>query len=537
MSIYVAEATTAVRAQLALLAQGRQAIYSSSSSYLTVLFTSLLAAYLLARYLRSSWRHLPPGPTGYPLIGSVLSLFDKKRFFAACESYGDVVSVNIAGQLVVILNTQRAAADLLDRRAVNFSGRPRSIFFHELLCGGLIISTEGQTDRWKRMRRAVHEAFRPSAAGNYYAIEGEEAARLALALANNKEAATAGSFSPLFVHFAASIILAITYDRPVRNAEDAELVKTVKRMTLFLTKAAAPGSHLVDLFPWMLAIPDRFAKWKRDAFAWHERASQFWSGLIEEVKTRMAEGQARPCLVRTLVEEEGRFGLSDAETMWAAGLMYLAGSETQAMTLEWFTLIMISHPDIQRRAQAELDAVIGRGRAPRVGDRDQLPYLSALVREALRWKSSAPIGLPHVSEEDDWYKGFFIPKGTICIANVYACHLDPEVYGEDAAYFNPARHLDENGQLKPAPADTKEEGHISYGFGRRICVARHVANDALFAAAAMMLWAFNLQAEGEVDIDGYIDKGLTICPKPFVCNFKPRFPEAMTILKEEINSH
>jgi len=44
---------------------------------------------------------------------------------------------------------------------------------------------------------------------------------------------------------------------------------------------------------------------------------------------------------------------------------------------------------------------------------------------------------------------------------------DPEVYGEDAEEFNPSRHLDEKGQIKPAPADTKEESHVTYGFGKR----------------------------------------------------------------------
>ncbi|KAI0026891.1 cytochrome P450, partial [Vararia minispora EC-137] len=78
-----------------------------------------------------------------------------------------------------------------------------------------------------------------------------------------------------------------------------------------------------------------------------------------------------------------------------------------------------------------------------------------------------PYGIPHVSEEDDWYEGMFIPKGTMCFVNMVACNTDTEIYGADAAHFNPARYLDEKGQLKPSPPDTKDEGHVSYGFGRR----------------------------------------------------------------------
>jgi cytochrome P450 len=86
-----------------------------------------------------------------------------------------------------------------------------------------------------------------------------------------------------------------------------------------------------------------------------------------------------------------------------------------------------------------------------------------------------------------------------------------KVYGPTAAEFNPSRFLDEKGQLKPAPPDTKDEGHIAFGFGRRICVGRYVANDALFVAMATILWALDVQnAGGEIDVDAHVDQGMTM---------------------------
>ncbi|KAI0030141.1 cytochrome P450 [Vararia minispora EC-137] len=521
-----------------MAAQAQNISSSSPLASVAAVFSSLLAVYYIIRYVRSPWRSLPPGPRGYPIIGSALDFLDKKRFFATCKSYGDIAYLNLAGQPTIILNTQKAAVELLDRRAAHFSGRPRLISAHELLGGGLLFAMEGYNARWKRVRRAVHEAFRPSAVGNYHAIEAKEAARLAIALTSDAAAAGRSGYSRHFVRYTASIVLAITYDRPVHTAEDEDMVVKVERMAQTFARAATPGTYLVDLFPWMLAIPDRFAKWKRDAIAWHVRTNQFLGDLIGDVKGRMvsANGEARPCLARTLVEEGDRFGLSDAEKSWAAGEMYAAGSETQAITLAWFTLAMIGHPDIQLRAQAELDTVVGRARAPRVGDREQLPYVSALVREVLRWRPAVPTGLPHLSEQDDWYMGYFIPKGTLCLVNLIACHSDPKIYGESPERFDPVRYLDEKGQLKPPPADTKDEGHVAYGFGRRICAGRHVANDALFVAMATILWAFNLRAEGTFDLDEYVADGVTITPTPFNPKFEPRFPEAIATLKDEIES-
>ncbi len=76
-------------------------------------------------------------------------------------------------------------------------------------------------------------------------------------------------------------------------------------------------------------------------------------------------------------------------------------------------------PEVQRKAQAELDAVVGRGRLPGVKDRQSLIYVSALVKELLRWHNVAPLGVAHRTIEDDEIQGFFIPGGTTLIANIW----------------------------------------------------------------------------------------------------------------------
>jgi cytochrome P450 len=189
-----------------------------------------------------------------------------------------------------------------------------------------------------------------------------------------------------------------------------------------------------------------------------------------------------------------------------------AGAETTSAVLAWWMLAMVTYPEVQKRAQAELDAVVGRSRTPTFADLPHLPYIRAMVKEALRWRPVDPVGLPHLSTEDDWYEGMFIPKGTIVIANVWHLNRDPELYGADAEHFNPARFLD-----TPCPPETKEEGHVTYGFGRRVCVGKHVANNSLFIDLAVTLWACNIEpakdARGNVipiDVDGWVEDGLVV---------------------------
>ena len=84
-----------------------------------------------------------------------------------------------------------------------------------------------------------------------------------------------------------------------------------------------------------------------------------------------------------------------------------------------FILAMTLHPSIQTRAQAELDAVVGPDRLPTMADRPRLPYVNALALEVLRSHVVAPTGVPHRVTEDDVYEGYFIPKGSLVLANLW----------------------------------------------------------------------------------------------------------------------
>ena len=97
---------------------------------------------------------------------------------------------------------------------------------------------------------------------------------------------------------------------------------------------------------------------------------------------------------------------------------------------------MALYPEVQKKAQAEIDAVVGPNRLPNFHDRPSLPYINAVIKESTRWNLAAPLGgpffiiivstiltssegIPHMSTGADEYNGFYIPKGTIMIANAW----------------------------------------------------------------------------------------------------------------------
>jgi len=176
---------------------------------------------------------------------------------------------------------------------------------------------------------------------------------------------------------------------------------------------------------------------------------------------------------------------------------------------------MIAFPEVQRRAQAELDSVVGRDRLPTFADAPRLPYVCAIVREVLRWRPVIPFGVPHAVIKDDWYEDMFIPKGAVCIANIWHCNHDRAVFGEDADKFRPERHLNKQGELVPGPVETNQAGNVTYGFGRRLCVGKDLANNSLFIDISRMLWAANFERardkngkEMPLDLDTLVDAGI-----------------------------
>jgi cytochrome P450 len=300
-----------------------------------------------------------------------------------------------------------------------------------------------------------------------------------------------------------------------------------------------PGARLVEFLTWMRYIPSRFAKWKRDAKYWFIQDSLMFEGLLGKVADDLTNGIDRPSFGATVIKNQSKHDLSEREQAWLVGHMVTAGGETSSTTLQWWLLAMLAYPEVQNQAHAELDEVVGSARPPTFADLPSLPYIRAMVKETLRWSLTVPFGVPHASSADDWYEGMFIPKGTICLVNMRLINSETDVFGSDAEQFNPARYLDENRQIKVL--GSREEGHMSFGFGRRICPGKYVAEDTLAIDFATLLWAMRFErpegVKAELDVRTILNGSVTARPVPFEYKAVPRFAEAEGMLKEALHVH
>jgi len=156
---------------------------------------------------------------------------------------------------------------------------------------------------------------------------------------------------------------------------------------------------------------------------------------------------------------------------------YLAAGDTTLSSISSFTLSMVLNPDVQAKGQEEIDRVVGTDRLPTFEDRFSLPYVEAIYRELMRLHPPVPLGIEHSLIEDDFYLGYHIPKGCSIIPNIWAMNRDPDVYPRPDDFL-PERFLDFPGPF------TSINDIRAYGFGRRVCAGRYMADNTVWLTIA-----------------------------------------------------
>jgi len=156
-----------------------------------------------------------------------------------------------------------------------------------------------------------------------------------------------------------------------------------------------------------------------------------------------------------------------------------------------------------------------------------LPYISAIVKEVLRWGCPAPIGLPKRVMEDDTYNGYFIPAGAIIVENVWKMFRDESIYPKPQT-FDPERFL-KDGKLDPSISSPEER---TFGAGRRICPGRFFALRTIFLNVAYTLTLFDIGAPTHENLEAnFTEERVSRKPAPFKCTIRPRSGASLELMR------
>ncbi|RPD54777.1 CyP450 monooxygenase [Lentinus tigrinus ALCF2SS1-6] len=462
--------------------------------------TDLAVVALCLFVLAIVWRHqsrlrrsrFPPGPPPLPVLGNILDIpreYSATAYRSLFDKYGDIVYLDAVKQSIIVLGTYAAASELLEKRSAKYANRP-SLIMVGLIGGDWIIPYSSYTNVWRERRKRFREFFSANVIKAYeYAQEAGAQRLIQLFLSAPKDYADNVQF--VF----GSTVFSSVYGIDVSSPTNEYLVMADDVMSI-IKEVFTAGRFLVEVFPFLQRIP-----------AWlpgmgFKRKAATWGGMLQEMRNKpfdaaansVQRGESAPCVVETVLDKISTQppqvqAFEEALARDVCGNAYLGAIETVTATFFTFLYTMALYPDVQRRAQAEIDAVVGHSRAPLLSDRPALPYIDALLNECLRWMPTAQLGVPHASVEDDEYNGYIIPKGSIILVNVWAIARSKEHYVQPDR-FMPERFLTKDGQLSK---DILSPRSYVFGFGRRVCPGMYFGDASLFITIASLLHALTIK--------------------------------------------
>ncbi|WP_031075083.1 cytochrome P450 [Streptomyces sp. NRRL S-118] len=441
-----------------------------------------------------------PGPAGLPLLGSMLDLRNDSlaTYVRALREHGDVVRLTagppgLRFELYGVFSAE-GAQQVLATESANF--RKDNAFYQEVresFGNGLLTS---QDDDYLRQRRLVQPLFtRRRVDGYAEAVTTEVAALMSRwhGEAGPGTADTAGGAG-----------------RTAAAAPDADtrVVDVVDEMTRLTLRAVARILFGVDVeaavdvvercFPVIgeyvlrrgyspLNVPrDWPTRANRRAAAASRELNAVCDRIVEE---RRAQGAAATgedlltLLARAGSAEDG--SLDAAEIRDQVLVFLLAGHETTATSLAFALHLLARHPEQQERARAEAARVLD-GRTPTAADLDALPYLTRVLKEAMRLYPAAPV-IGRRAVAATVVGGHTVPAGADVIVAPWVTHRHPR-YWEDPERFDPERFTPE------AEKDRPRYAWFPFGGGPRACIGQHFSMLESVLALAMILQEYELTA-------------------------------------------
>uniref|UniRef100_A0A0W0EY02 Putative cytochrome P450 n=1 Tax=Moniliophthora roreri TaxID=221103 RepID=A0A0W0EY02_MONRR len=523
---------------------------SSQSLHFATFIGGATLVYLLLQIIFYKRRNASyPGPPGLPLIGNLLDLRSTqpllkhpgKAFHDWGRYYGSpAVSLRIPGASLLVFNQNKDVQELLVKRSNIYTDRPRAVMLNEMMGGEYLLPFMKYDERFRITRKTFHQLTNTKDIVRPNQVQAVR--RMLRRLLNctdrydNHVRLMTGDF-----------ILSSSYGITPMSAEEP-YIKRSNKLVILVSESNQRDAYIVDVFPWLKYIPAWFpgASFKRLANTARQDFQDARELPFQYVKEQLAQGTAKPSLASHFLEAihsgpdtpevKNR---KEQELAATLGNVYLGAADTTNAAIWSYVLIIALHPEVQKKGQAAVDAVLN-GRLPTFEDFREIPYVDAIIGEVFRFSPITPLGVPHVTRTADVYDGHLIPKGTMVFGNLWALLREECIYGKDVDKFVPERFLTNEGEIDPV-----REHHLydtAFGWGRRICPGKDLAREMLWLTAASLLATFDIldpvDADGKpidpVNIDEKYTQRPVSMPPYFTVTMKARSPLAESLIQGDI---
>ncbi|KAK3423303.1 isoflavone 3'-hydroxylase [Eucalyptus grandis] len=465
----------------------------------------------LFKLQRSNKRNLPPSPPSLPIIGHLLLIKEPvhRTLQSLSDRYGPVLSLSFGSRSVVVISSLSSAEECFTRNDIILANRPRLLSSEIMLYGNTTIGSTSYGPHWLNLRRLTLKILSPHHLAGSLAVRLEEL-RLLVKSLHEVAMAAAGSggfarvelrsrLQELSFNIIMRMISGKRYLGATVDAGDAEV--GIRFLEVISEHFELSGTDPSDFLSALRMVAD-FKGRERRMEDVAKRADVILQGLIDELRSRMKRSNGgREVESKTMIDSMLLEGYSDDIIKGHILSLLIAGTDTSAVTIEWIMSLLLNHPNVMKKAQVELDEVVGRDRLPNETDIHKLPCLHNIINEAFRLFPPAPLLVPHESAEDCTIGGFNVPRGTMILVNVWTIHRDANVW-DDPTSFKPERYEGLKGD--------QAYRLLPFGMGRRSCPGAGLANKAVSLALAALIQCFEWERVGEEPVDLSEGTGLTM---------------------------
>lgn len=396
---------------------------------------------------------------------------------------------------------------------------------------------QGYGPTWRMCRKMIHGLLNVVTSKNYLPYQMLENKQMLYQFLTQPD-----DFLKHIRRYSNALTTTMVFGWRTPTYEDPKMMQLFDGFSEFSDLNQTGTAAIIDFFPFLGKLPEFLVPAQKKAKELHKHEKALYLSHWLQAKKDIRAGTIKPCFCEGMYEAQKSEGFSDDQAAYISGTLLEAGSDTTSSTLYAFVQAMLVYPDAQRKAQAEIDRVIGPSRIPVMNDLDQLPYIRCCMKESLRWMPTTIMGaVPHAVTQDDEYMGYFIPAGAGVLHNVWAIHMDPKRHPEPRR-FNPDRYLGDEQSLGDAAAnpDVSKRDVFTFGAGRRICPGIHVAERSLFLGMARILWAFDIMPKTDAKTGEKIlpdpdrlTQGFVCMPEPFEADIRPRSKEKAAVVTRE----
>ncbi|KAF3513359.1 hypothetical protein F2Q69_00000244 [Brassica cretica] len=454
-------------------------IIFNSNPFLLTLFALLPVLFfaIVKNKIKSKKLNLPPSPSKLPLIGSLhqISNLPHNSLHNLSLKHGPLMFVNLGTTRYLIVSSADALEEITKNHDITISNRPTNTSLNPLKGNGQDLVYHPYGDHWKGVRKitALH-LMSKNVVNRFQTLRDEEISSMLETIHFSSLKGEEIDMSHMF-NTVVSNVVHRSYTGRYKKEEKKGLENATR---VFLNwdvqfKKVLGSFCVQDLFP-ILAWMDRFTGFKTLLKSTYLELDDIMETLINE--------REKDSFVDVLLHQRDN-DKHDYDVKAIMQGIFVAAIESVALELEWLLADLIKHPQVMRKAQEEVQRIVGTKSKITNNEIDQMQYLKCVIKETMRLH---PAGTVPRETSSKWIKvgGYDIPPKTKLLVNLFAVQRDPKIW-ENPEDFIPERFLDKSIEYMGS------KGYAPFGFGRRNCPGMAYGNALIEEIMANLLYRFD----------------------------------------------